>query len=185
MLDKLNQIDWASVHDAYGDASDIPSLLRTLLNPESTERQRALEELDNRIHHQGTLYEAAVCVAPFLAELIEAPGTPDKGNIAAVFADLAEYKSRDGYSDEEFQWALSLREIVERHIHQLYSYLESGDSAIRCVMARALRPFPEHSAESLPLLQRALAAEQRPEIRTEIANVIDILRLNTVKNKNG
>src|SRR5512139_3147986 len=111
MLDNLDKIDWASIRDAYGKASDIPSLLRAFLSPQGTVRQRALEELDNRIHHQGTLYEAAVNVAPFLVELLEAPETPNKSDIVAIFVDLAEYKSPEDYSDKELQWEITLREI--------------------------------------------------------------------------
>jgi len=182
MFDNLDKIDWASIRDAYGKASDIPSLLRALLSPQGTVYQRALEELDNRIHHQGTLHEAAVYVAPFLVELLKAPETPNKGDIVAIFSDLAEYKSPEDYSDEEFQWEITLREIVENEINLLYHYLEFGDSAVRCVIARSLRVFPKHSAKSLPLLERALAAEQQPEIKEEIASAIDVIRSSIMPN---
>ena len=182
MFDNLDKADWASIRDAYGKASDIPSLLRALLSPPGTVRQRALEELDNRIHHQGTLYEAAVYVAPFLVELLEAPETPDKSDIVAIFVDLAEYKSPEDYSDEELQWEITLREVVESNIDLLYHYLEFGDSVVRCVIARALRVFPQHSAKSLPLLARALAIEQQPEIKEEIAGAIDVIRSGTMHN---
>ena len=183
MLDNLDKIDWASIRDAYGKASDIPSLLRDFLSPQGTVRQRALEELDNRIHHQGTLYEAAVYVAPFLVELLKAPETPNKSDIVAIFVDLAEYKSPEDYSDQELQWEFTLREIVESDIDLLYHYLEFGDSVVRCVIARALRVFPQHSAKSLPLLARALAIEQQPEIKEEIAGAIDVIRSGTMHNR--
>src|SRR5262245_44323319 len=104
MLEHLETIDWASVRHAYGPASNIPLLLRTLLSPSKDVRQQAIEELDNYIHHQGTVFEAAVYVTPFLIELLQASETPDKENIAGTLALLADEKAPEDCWREECDW---------------------------------------------------------------------------------
>ncbi|HKZ70136.1 MAG TPA: hypothetical protein VJ020_08650 [Anaerolineales bacterium] len=182
MLESLDTIDWTSVRHAYGVASDIPPLLRALLSTQQVERQKALEALDNLIHHQGTLYEAAVYVAPFLVEMLEAYETPDKENIAIILALLAEDKSPEDYSEKEFRWAQSLRAIIERNIHILYSYLEAKEAAVRWVMAYTLALFPRHSATSLPLLERAFTVEEQPNIKEGIGKAIMKLKSQSTNN---
>jgi hypothetical protein len=76
MLENLELVDWASVRHVGGEASDIPGILRALLSEDSEERQQAIETLHDLVCHQGTLYEAAVYVAPFLIELLQASSGP-------------------------------------------------------------------------------------------------------------
>lgn len=90
MLEGLSEVNWNSIHHAYGVATDIPPLLQALLSESQVERRKALAELNNLIHHQGTLYEATVYVAPFLIELLAAPEMPGQDDIAAIVALFAE-----------------------------------------------------------------------------------------------
>lgn len=172
MLEGLDSVDWSSVRHAYGAAIDIPPLLQALRSANAAERQETIEVLDNLIHHQGTLYEAAVQVAPFLVELLVAPDTPDRENIAALFALLAEDKQLEDYSDEEREWAASLRDIVERNIHLIYPYLESKEPTIRWIIASSVALFPNQSIVSLPYLERAFDAEEKEDVKEGLKQAI-------------
>ncbi|MFJ4093985.1 hypothetical protein ACIPYS_20595 [Kitasatospora sp. NPDC089913] len=70
----LDAIDWAGLEHAYGDADDVPALLRALGGPEETERRRALHALYGNIFHQGSRYPASAAAVPFLARLATDPG---------------------------------------------------------------------------------------------------------------
>jgi hypothetical protein len=171
MLENLSTIDWTSIQHAFGTAGDIPALLHALLSPQQAERQQAIEELDNLIYHQGTLYEATVYVAPFLVELLETPKTPDKENIVALFANLT-YKSPEDCSGRERQWAQALHIIVERNINLLYPYLEANEPTVRWIIAYTLALFPQHRSISLPLLERAFSLERQSDVKEGIGEAI-------------
>lgn len=89
MLEGLNKIDWKALEHAYGEASDVPDLIRSLTSEEETERKNALWELYGNIFHQGTRYEATPHAIPFIFELIRDPKIPDKANLMKFTVDLA------------------------------------------------------------------------------------------------
>jgi hypothetical protein len=56
-------------------------------------REWGHDELLSAIWHQGTVYEVSAAVVPFLYELLEADGVPDKGLIADLIATVADAHS--------------------------------------------------------------------------------------------
>jgi hypothetical protein len=70
----LGAVGWAGLTHAYGSASDVPALIRSLVAPDADERSKALQGLFSAIYHQGTVYRASAPAVPFLARtLITAP----------------------------------------------------------------------------------------------------------------
>jgi hypothetical protein len=90
MLEGLDRVDWASLRHAYGAATDVPGLLRSLLSADPKVREQAIYELFGNIWHQGTIYPASAAAVPFLYELLTAPGVQDKSNIAHLLASIAD-----------------------------------------------------------------------------------------------
>jgi hypothetical protein len=90
MLEGLNAVDWASLSHAYGDASDVPHMLRGLASPDEGAREEALGHLYSSILHQGTYYPATAPTMPFLIELLQAPGVPGKKDLLRFLAGAAE-----------------------------------------------------------------------------------------------
>lgn len=89
MLEGLDDIDWANLEHAYGEASDVPKLIRSLASKDEEERRGALWELYGNIFHQGTRYQATVYTIPFIFELIRDPNVPDKASLIKFTVDLA------------------------------------------------------------------------------------------------
>ena len=89
MLEGLDDIDWANLEHAYGEASDVPKLIRSLASKDEEERRNALWELYGNIFHQGTRYQATVYTIPFIFELIRDPNVPDKASLIKFTVDLA------------------------------------------------------------------------------------------------
>ena len=78
-----------ALEHAYGEASDVPDLIRSLASEDEAERKEALWELYGNIFHQGTRYEATPHAIPFIFELIREPKVPDKVNLIKFTVDLA------------------------------------------------------------------------------------------------
>jgi hypothetical protein len=89
VMDDLATVDWGSLTHAYGSAEDLPDQLRALASADPSTRARAYEELDSRVCHQGSRFEASAHVAPFLVDLAGAPTTPDRPGVLRLLAALA------------------------------------------------------------------------------------------------
>jgi hypothetical protein len=72
MLEGLDQVDWGSLDDAYGPASDVPDQIRALASDGQKVRDDALSELFDNIWHSGTVYEASPLEIPILRALLRA-----------------------------------------------------------------------------------------------------------------
>ena len=102
MLEGLDEINWSQLHHAYGEASNVPVLIRKLLSQDENERDEAEQDLFNCICHQGTIWEATSYTIPFLWELIKLPETPDKLHVIFLLASLAiGWHSYHGKAEDE------------------------------------------------------------------------------------
>ncbi|MFF4322538.1 hypothetical protein [Streptomyces sp. NPDC001568] len=75
MLDGIDDIDWAELEHAYGQADDVPALLRAAGSTDARVREEATDELFSSLCHQGTVYSATAAAVPFVARLVtDGPG---------------------------------------------------------------------------------------------------------------
>lgn len=75
VLADVDAFDWIAVSHAYGDASDMPSMLRALVvdaGANSESHSEGVSDLWGAIVHQGTVYSASTASVPFLARLAAA-----------------------------------------------------------------------------------------------------------------
>lgn len=160
MLERLDTVDWASLTHAYGPATDVPSLLRSLLFPGKEERDEALSELFGNIWHQGTVYPATAAAVPFLYELLAGADTPDKSGIAALLACIADGVGYlEGELERERAEIASVHRAVSAGLHHLFPYLRDSDADLRRLVAVALGNYAEHAVISFPALEVAEASE--------------------------
>ena len=207
MFEGLDRIDWPKLKHAYGEASDVPDLIRDLLSEEKDVRRNAIYELSGNIWHQGTVYEASSYAVPFLQELLRLPGTQDKMMIAGLLAEMAdggpyldlagtdekmelllmEGLAREGRNfDQELidsrRYADATRDAVGKELQLLYSYLTREEPEIRRAVATALGNYPERISETLPLLEHALMSDSDEEAQHAIKNSIAVLKTTTPTN---
>lgn len=201
MLEGLDRIDWTKLKHAYGEASDVPGLIRDLLSRQNKVRSNAMSELFGNIWHQGTVYEASSYAVPFLQELLRSPETPDKIMIADLLAELAagspsldssfqdegmDQWMREALADEGLdfdqeliesqKYADATREAVGKELALLYPYLTCEEPEVRRSVSVALQHYPQYAAETIPLLETALAAESDEEAGEAMEESIEILK---------
>jgi hypothetical protein len=201
MLDALDAVDWGSLWGCYRTAEEVPLFLRALLSPSPDERDWGHEELLSAIWHQGTVYEVSAPVVPFLYELLESDGCPDKGLVADLIATVADAHSywehhvrtpeeaarceaalaREGKTlaverARERERVAAVRRAVRDRLEMLYPCLRDPDPTARGAAARALGCFPEVAARMLPDLEAALQEETDDYLRAVLEDVIDIGR---------
>jgi hypothetical protein len=204
MLEGLDRIDWSKLKHAYGEASDVPELIRDLLSKERDVRRNAIYELFGNIWHQGTVYEASSYAVPFLQELLRMPETQGKMMIAGLLAAMADggpYLDLAG-TDEKMEtllraglakegrdfdqelidsqrYADATRDAVGKELPLLYPYLTCEEPEIRRAVATALGNYPEYVSETLPILEDALKSDSDEEAQQALKNSIAVLKMNT------
>jgi hypothetical protein len=194
MLEELDKVDWASLTHAYGEATDVPPLLRSLLSQDAKERERAVYDLFGNIWHQGTVYPATAAAVPFLYQLLTGPGVPGKTDIAQLLACIAdgvgylevhavgdfgeptwrrilgkEGKTLEVELQRERAETISVRRATSRGLPQLIPYLRDKEPEIRRLVAVALGNYPEHADVSLPALEAAEPSELDEEVLAAIS----------------
>lgn len=70
MFEGLDDIAWAELTHAYGEASDVPSMLRGMVSLDPDEREHAMGTFWSAPLHQGSVYTATLASVPFLIEAL-------------------------------------------------------------------------------------------------------------------
>ncbi|HXR66313.1 MAG TPA: hypothetical protein VN729_10335 [Ktedonobacteraceae bacterium] len=89
MLETLDAIPWSTLHHAYGEASNIPGLMRDLTSPKKAIREAAIWEFYGNVYHQGTIYSATTFVVPFFLELLEHEQIKNKADLFNLLDAIA------------------------------------------------------------------------------------------------
>ena len=194
MLDGLDAIDWSLLTHAYGEATDVPGLLRALLSLDPKVREATVYELFGNIWHQGTVYLASAAAVPFLYELLSAPNVQDKPAIVHLLASIAEGvgylevhavgdfgeptwrkilgkegKSLEGELAREASEINAVHRAASAGLRHLLPYLSDPTPEIRRSVASALGNYPEHASWTLPALDNAMASESDEDVREALA----------------
>jgi len=192
VLEGLDDVPWARVRHAFGSASDVPSLLRSLASSDAEVRDKALTELCNNIWHQGTVYEATPHALPFLIRLLQRDEYPERGAIACLVASIIAGRGYyevhsalivdaepDEFADEiekERAIVAEIRRIGVEALATLPPFLADPDPWIRGTVAEALACYPSHAPDFVPVFERALSVEEDEETRERIQESLDRIR---------
>jgi hypothetical protein len=178
MLEGLDEISWSQLEHAYGDASDVPVLIRQLLSKDNAIVDKAVYELFGNIWHQGTVYEASATAVPFLQEVFKLPeiNAKTRKSLACLLASMA-----DGYDIKDGSYAAETRIAVEKEVQLLFPYLFCDVPVVRESVAGALSRYPQYVEETLPMLEKALASESDQEAKEKITEAIEKLKSEQAK----
>src|SRR5579862_1242153 len=90
MLEQHDRVDWSQLSHAYGQAADVPEMIRDLARSGPATREDVLEELWSSILHQGSLYTATTAAIPFLIELLNEPSVFAKNHVLDLLTGAAD-----------------------------------------------------------------------------------------------
>ena len=185
MLEDLDSIDWASLQHAYGNASDVPVLLRSLLSEEEQVRDNAIYELFGNIHHQGTIYETSSYAVPFLMEFLDCSNFTKKDDIAVLVICIAGYynvdvpeKNKVDATRNESVIICQVRCAALPYIPQLLPYMQNAELVEACgyEFALMLSRYPEYFELTIPVLENAVAIQTEYEIEEEMQAILDHMK---------
>lgn len=185
---ELETVDWASLEHAYGNASDVPEMLRALRDGDAEARDQARSGLHASLDHQGVQRgEATWRAIPFLIELLREPATPERGEIARLLAEFAvgdtcwflhdgvhrdEQMNVDDAARAQHSSQIKCKDFATRgfpRLHENRLHLEEG-SGLRWIYDAVLAGVPaylaaldgadEHLRESIAFLCAFLTTEE-------------------------
>jgi len=152
MLEDLDKIDWNSLTHAYGEAGDVPNLLRARASSDPETAASAESELFGNIWHQGTVYSATAYAVPFIIELLTSERTVDRVGIVALLAAIADghsylevhgklrhYDNKRDTAEfqaklqQELRWKRNAHEAVAKHADLYWRLLDEEPSLSVCV----------------------------------------------------
>ncbi|GAA2382883.1 hypothetical protein [Dactylosporangium salmoneum] len=131
MFDRLDEINWAVLNHAYGNADDVPRLLRAAAGPDEHEAGAAVGELYSSLFHQGSVYPATAAAVPFLIRLaVAAPW--HRAGLVLLVGGLADPYQAHGPT------AGSVRGAVVAGGAALVPLLADADPGVRAAAAYAV-----------------------------------------------
>lgn len=180
MLEGLDKINWSSLRCfIYGNASEVPSLLRTLANEKADDKKEAIEELGHSICLIREVTQSSQHVVPFLIELLDTGTTNDKIEILALLSELA--RSQPGVngsareSDEarrssirlqNQQWTKATHQAVSSGCARFAQFLNSAEPDLRKWSAFLIGSIC--ITEGASSLLRALPAEKNEFVKASL-----------------
>ncbi len=191
MLETLNSVPWNKLGHAYGEASDVPDLVRALASPEQEVYEEALSHLWSNVTHQGTVYSSTAYVVPFFCELLEAPEVQNKTELLNYLATIAHGAS---YCDvhvreperrdtpemqqqiaEELSWVQAASDAVAAGYPTYLHLLQSPDPELRASAARTLSCCQSYAAVVVPAMKQHLAVEASPLVSASLLLSLGLL----------
>ncbi len=118
MFDGLDNIQWDKLEHAYGPADAVPQIIRDLASDDQDKRHRAQDSFITAVFHQETIYSATVRAIPFLIEIVEDEGVPEREWVLETLANIIQ----SSYLTES--WRVKLRAEDDEHIRQMYTPAE-------------------------------------------------------------
>jgi hypothetical protein len=175
MLERLDQIDWRSLNDAYGPATAVPGRIRRLASPSRHKREKALDDLSYTIYHQGSIYSSSVAAVPFLLEIV---GSSDVADRSAALQLLQALSTGTSYHEvhapmflnreksktpewqekvrEEKSWMAAIHEKLTAAIPGIIGVLRSGQPAERLAAVSLLATLQDDPDAAAALIVAAV-----------------------------
>ncbi|MER5395374.1 hypothetical protein [Streptomyces sp. NPDC002599] len=196
----LTRTNWDALHHGYGPAADTPEILVALLDADQGVRTKALDNLHNILHHQGTIYEATVPTAQYVATILPDPRTTlsvDKthrsfpgciradllawlGSVADSVTDAVdEVGQRLGFPLDDHPPAVAVREIRPLLLSAVLPYVDDSDRTVREGAIAACIPLLDdvrllhRRAVLVPLVRQVLGTSELWQHRERAIDALD------------
>lgn len=164
----LDAVAWDGLAHAYGPATDVPGLLRTLFSDSDSDSAEEAEEADyelwGRINHQGSVYPATPAAVPFLAA--GAAARRQAPRALKLLAGIGESRDEHGLPPG------AARRAVAQQAAILDPLLDDDDPAVRGAGLRALLGCGALTGERV---EQRWSGETDPGLRASLLHALDRL----------
>jgi hypothetical protein len=170
MLEDLDAIDWGALTHAYGQADNVPDLIRGLTSADPEVWVGALSGLyDTLCHQASTIYDATPPAVPFLIELLGHRTVRCRGKLLRFLGDTAlatsflaahehlSYYARQRDTEEfrrnlaeEMSWVRRTREAIWDGLDVYLDLLGDLDRRLRLNAPYALGLLAAHAGDEMP-----------------------------------
>ncbi|MFC9250727.1 HEAT repeat domain-containing protein [Amycolatopsis thailandensis] len=165
MGDALDNVDWSRLEHNYGDASDVPELLRGCASPDAKTASDALSDLSNKLFHQGGwVCSAAPAALPGLVDLAGDPAVHERYEVVELVSWLAGEAAEVSERFVAPGWRPALESVRPR----LLALLDDTDPAVR-------RAAITLAANGIRHPESAAKLRQRWTVETDRAIRIDLV----------
>jgi hypothetical protein len=182
MLDNLDQVPWSTLQHAYGEAGDIPNLIRALVSNDPNEREWAQEMLEMGPFHQGSLYSCTPFVVRFLLELLQENGVVEKPWILRyVSRVLAAATYNLSYPEAQKKWEVEYAAAeqilfeIRSQLPLLLTMLDNHDIHVRMSLLRLLGILKVDLPNVEQTLAERLNVETDESIRAALAFCLSLV----------
>lgn len=187
MLEGLDTIDWSQTSHAYGEATDVPELIRALTHENDETVQYSLNTLFGNIWHQGTVYPATALAVPFLIEIVANRATTDLAGVLQLLTSCGTgsgYLEVHGYLDfyrdqrntPEFQATIAAELSAVHAAHNAVvagvdvyiGLINDADKEVRAFVAEILSICHAHAERALDTLKARIAVERHQPVEQSV-----------------
>ncbi|MGW2184198.1 hypothetical protein ACWCXX_40955 [Streptomyces sp. NPDC001732] len=154
MVVDIDAVDWAAL-----EAEDVPELLWALGAEDPRDRRFALDELEERIHYEGAVYDKTVACLPFLFELIADVVRADRGPVVELIVSIG----RSGFGPNR-----EAGSAIGERAEQFVPLLADADPEVRRGAAAGVASFLPDGTRAVGLLAERLAVEQDVPCRVSL-----------------
>ncbi|CNF32009.1 Uncharacterised protein [Mycobacterium tuberculosis] len=163
LLDGLDEIDWTALRHAYGEAGDVPGLLRGIV--QGPDPDDALFDLRGKIYHQGGIVcSAARAALPYLVALAGGSVVAVRPGLLKLIGSLVGVANTVSWSwvDDDWPdaWAAALPRVL--------SLLDDPDVAVRRVLTSTLSAARADADAVVPALRARWDVENDGAVRLGI-----------------
>ncbi|MFG2129439.1 HEAT repeat domain-containing protein [Streptomyces sp. NPDC048751] len=177
MFTGIDGVDWASMRHAYGNAEDVPGLLRGLASTDPAEREIALDGMYGAVHHQGDVYDSTLACVPFLFALAGCEDVRDRDGIVELLVSIGggengESEGDGDGSDEEGAgeegYHREARAAVRAGAEVFVALTADPDAGVRRAAPEAVVRFLDAPRRVLELLRERLTVERDDRVLTAL-----------------
>ena len=186
----LDEVPWENLKHAYGDAGDVPDLLRGLASADGNVRKESIYKLYGNIWHQGTIYDATPHAVPFLIRLHAIPGLPAHDDVATLLMLIGagrgffEVHSTSGCSPQDgttLEDTLAAEERIREEVRNallpilsdLAAYRISSDRNLREVSLALIEANRDYFEDAFPMIEAALKEESDETILEQMTEILE------------
>lgn len=207
MFTGIRKIPWRQLRHAYGDASDIPTVLRRVLSDDAGTRQRAIRYLHHSLVHQGLDRGPATMYATdFVVRMIGHSRVRDKDRLIKLLTYFAVGEPANSFyfingfdldvnygpggsieygffRVDDPDYGPTMRAIYARVLHGLPSYLallSSRSVRVRTAVPGLLGWLAPAADTIVPALLDRLAIERVERVRESLLIAISLLRVDAL-----